>query len=334
MQQQSFTKADIARQYRSMYGAEMPAKKLGRIMFEDNRLLFKDAEEARNHLRYIAGKSGEANISKGITSSGFFEKEARPLNPYNLPKSDAETFDPFVMPFFEKVLIMNDVHLPYHDLPALTAAIDFGVANNPNAILLNGDILDIHKLSYFEKDPRKKNFSEELDIFKDFMSFLQNQFKCPIYYKFGNHEERYDKFLQEKAKELVGVEEFELENIIQKRADCIVIRDKRIIINNGLPYVHGHDFGRGVFSPVNAARGLFNQAKHSCVKGDCHTTSEHTEPDMFKKVITTYSVGALCGLTPKWLPLNKWNHGVAIQHNTAEGRYRLENRRIENGEIY
>ena len=155
----------------------------------------------------------------------------------------------------------------------------------------------------------------------------------PIYFKFGNHEERYDRFLQQKAKELVGVEEFELANIIQKRADCTIIRDKRIVVINGLPYIHGHEFGRGVFSPDNAARGLFLQAKHSAVKGDCHTTSEHTEPDIFGKRMTTYSVGALCGLTPRWLPLNKWNNGCAMQFNEKKDIYSLDNRRIYEGKI-
>jgi hypothetical protein len=92
-----------------------------------------------------------------------------------------------------------------------------------------------------------------------------------IYFKFGNHEERYEKFLFQKAKELVGVPEFELENIIKARAEGIeIIKDKRLVVMNGLPFVHGHEFGRRLFSPVNAARGLILQAKHSAVKGDCH----------------------------------------------------------------
>jgi hypothetical protein len=87
-----------------------------------------------------------------------------------------------------------------------------------------------------------------------------------------------------------------------------------------------------MFSPVNAARGLFNQAKHSAVKGDCHNTSENPEKDILGKIMTTYSVGCLCDLNPKWLPLNKWNHGVAVQHNT-KNKYLLENRRIYKGEL-
>lgn len=323
-------KSDVARSYRTKH-KDYPTLKLARIMYNENDLLFADVEDARSILRYIEGKKGSAQRKK-VEKTEFYKEEARPYNPYNLPNTEAEPYEHFIMPYHERVLILNDIHLPYHDIDALTAAFNYGKTKEPDAIFLNGDILDIHTLSYFEKDPKKKNFAYELDVFKNFMEILYNTFKCKIYYKFGNHEERYDKFLNEKAKELRGVEEFELENIIRKRADCEIIRDKRIVVINGLPYIHGHEFGRAVFSPVNAARGLFMQAKHSAVKGDCHTTSEHTEPNIFGKIMTTYSIGALCGLTPKWLPLNKWNHGVGLQFNDGD-KYSLDNRRIYKGEV-
>jgi predicted phosphodiesterase len=311
----------------------MPRAKLARIMRNENPLIFNTAEEARDSLRYIAGKHGGQLKQRLGVQTAFLEKENRPSNPYNLPSSDAEPYVPYIMPFHEKVFVMGDIHLPYHDQFAMTAALDYGMHHRPDAIFINGDALDIHQLSYFEKDPRKKHFALELDIFKEFIEILQKNFKCKIYLKFGNHEERYEKFLQQKAKELVGIEEFELENIIKKRADVEIIKDKRIVVVNGLPYIHGHEYGRGVFSPVNAARGLFMQAKHSAVKSDCHTTSEHTEPDIFGKIMTTYSIGALCGLTPKWLPLNRWNHGCAMQFNSEKDRYSLENKRIYQGKI-
>lgn len=322
---------DLAKKYRTEYGSEMPMLKLARIMYNENKLVFPSIDAARTGLRYIEGKLGSKH-RKYVKDSPFLKTGERPKNPYNLPESEAEPFENFIMPFYKKIFVMNDIHLPYHDTAALTAALDFGKANKPDAIFLNGDVMDFHQLSYFEKDPRKKHFAYELDLFADFMEKLTKIFKCKIYFKFGNHEERYNKFLFQKAKELVGVEEFELESIIKKRADCEVIKDKRIVLINGLPYIHGHEYGRGVFSPVNAARGLYMQTKHSAVKGDCHTTSEHTEPDIMGKIMTTYSIGALCGLTPQWLPLNKWNHGCAMHYNSNDS-YSLENKRIYKGKI-
>lgn len=290
------TKTELARKYRDEYGMDMPTLKLARILYNDNNLLFKDVEAARKFLLSIEGKNGKAD-----RTARTHKAPNRSHNPYNLPESDAKEYKPFIMPFYEKVGVMNDIHSPFHNIPAVTASVGFLKRTGINALFLNGDVLDIHPLSYFERDPKAKRFNEELDVMKRMLEVFQKELNCKIYFKFGNHEERYDKFLLQKAHELVGVEEFELENIVKRRFDCEVIRDKRLVIINGLPYVHGHEFGRGVFSPVNAARGLFNQAKHSAVKGDCHTTSEHTETDVMGKIMTTYSVGCLCDLNPRFL---------------------------------
>ena len=319
-------KVDIARAYRDKHGMDMPTLKLARIMYNENPLSFTNVEHARTVLRSIEGKSSEKyNVTHKC--------ENRPYNPYKLPESDGDSYEPYIMPYFDKIGIINDVHLPYHNIPALTTAIDFLKQSDVNAVFINGDLLDFHSLSFFERDPKAKRFCEELEVMRKFMHILSTEVSPKIYFKFGNHEERYSRFLVQKAGEISDLEEFDLEGIVKRRFDCEIIKDKRVVVINGLPYVHGHEFGRGVFSPVNAARGLFNQAKHSAVKGDCHTTSEHTEPDVMGKIITTYSVGCLSGLSPKWLPLNKWNHGVAVQHNKGEHRYYLENRRIYKGEL-
>lgn len=326
---QKVGKAALAREYRDKHGMVVPTNQLARIMYNENKLVFSSKEDARLSLRRIEGKAGGHNTK--ITHP----VPERPKNPYNLPESDEEVFEPYYIRGHKRVLIINDIHLPYHNLQAITACFDFAKKEKPDAVFLNGDLLDFHSISYFEKDPRKKSFATELSMFKEFFQTLSKVFNCRIYFKFGNHEERYEKFLFQKAKELVGVEEFELANIIKARAEGIeVITDKRIVMMNELPFVHGHEFGRTMFSPVNSARGLFLQAKHSCVKGDSHTTSEHTEPNIMRKIMTTWSVGALCGLTPKWLPLNKWNHGMAICDLDDNGvDFEFRNYRIYQGKV-
>jgi predicted phosphodiesterase len=323
-------KSNIARAYREKYGVEMPSLKLARIMYKDAPEAFIDVEDARSAIRYIEGKKGDADRARMKVEKA----PNRSFTPYNLPQSDEELFEPYYINGHKKGLIINDVHLPYHSVEALKATFDFAVKEKPDFIFINGDLLDFHQLSYFMKDPRKKRFHEELDMLKDFIDVLNKTFKCKIYYKFGNHEERYDSFLYQKAHELVGVEEFSLESIIKSRVPSVeIIKDKRLVVIAGLPFIHGHEFGRAVFSPVNAARGLFLQAKNSAVKGDCHTTSEHSDPNIFGEIMTTWSVGALCGLTPKWLPLNKWNHGFAIIDIKGAKEFNFRNYRIYKGKV-
>ena len=328
-------KIEKAKEYRLKYGMDMPTLKLARLMYNNNNLLFKDIEDARKKLRYIEGKVGTKNRQE-INDERFILKEERAKNPYNLPESDANEFIPYTIKGHSRGVIFGDLHFPYQSNEAITAAFTSAKKFNPDFVFLNGDVLDFYGVSYFCKDPRKRTFAAELKIFKDFFIVLQKTFKCKIYFKFGNHEERYDKFLFQKAGELVGVEEFELENIIKARAEGIeVIKDKRMVVMNGLPFIHGHEFGRGVFSPVNAARGLFLQAKHSCVKGDCHTTSHHVEPNIFSKIMTTYSHGCLCDLHPEFLPFNKWNNGyMEIELDSNGKEYEIDNKSIYNGKVY
>jgi len=321
------TKIGIARAYRDKYGKEMATLKLARIMHKENNLMFKDVEDARYFLRATEGKA------KGSNYKVTHPMPERPRNPYNLPESDETIYEPFILKQ-KKIAVFSDIHFPYHSVQALTSALDYAKKEKPDCILLNGDILDAFQLSRFVRDPKKRHFAQELDMFKEFFHILNKTFpQAKIVFKLGNHEERYEHFLWTKAKELEGVDEFKLENIIKARAEGIdVIGEKRIIQAAGLNIIHGHEFASGFFSPVNIARGLYLRGKTSAMQGHNHQTSEHTEPDMNGKITTTWSVGCLCELHPAYAPINKWNHGVAIVE-TDNGSFEVRNKRIYKGKI-
>jgi predicted phosphodiesterase len=317
----------LAKSYREKFGWEMPTLKLARIMYKENNLAFKDLDSARASLRYLEGKTGKHLIPRGIE-----KLPDRPKNPYKLPQSDEATYEPYILNH-KKVLVLSDIHIPYHSIDAVTAAIDFAKREKPDAILLNGDTIDFFQLSRFCKEPGKRSFAHELESFKEFFNVLQKTFNCKIYFKLGNHEERYNHFLWMKAGELDGVNEFKLEEIIKARAEGIeVIGDKRIIKAGDLNIVHGHEFGGSIFSPVNVARGLFLRAKVSAVQGHNHQTSEHTESNMNGGIITTWSTGCLCELHPAYLPINKWNHGFCIVDVDGD-KFEVRNKRIYKGKI-
>lgn len=321
------TKKEICTQYREKYGWEMPTLKLARIVYKENNLKFKDVEDARYTLR---GLEGKAQYKKIPEASNHLAD--RPLNPYNLPKSDEAVYEPFKIKA-KRLLILSDIHIPYHSVSALTCTFDYAKKEKPDAILLNGDTLDFFGLSRFMKDPKARSFAEELRAFKEFMDVLKKTFNAQIYFKLGNHEERYFHFLWMKAHEIVGVEEFELENIIKARAEGIeIIKDKRIIKAGDLNIIHGHEFGGSVFSPVNIARGLFLRGKVSAIQGHNHQTSEHTESNMNGEIMTTWSMGCLCELNPAYLPINKWNHGFAIV-DIEGSNFDVRNKRIFKGKI-
>jgi len=56
---------------------------------------------------------------------------------------------------------------------------------------------------------------------------------------------------------------------------------------------------------------------------------------MYGEVITTRSMGCLCGMNPMYMPINKWNHGFAyVELDLKSGEYHLHNLRIIKGKIY
>jgi len=323
-------KSDIAREFRTRF-PDMPSIKLARLIYDEHKLFFTNVEDARSSVRYIEGKQGVKNRKKVINTSTYMENP-RPYNPYNLPESEEDKYTPFVFPHHKKIGILSDIHLPYHNLEALTEAITAMKRESVDAVLLNGDTIDCHSLSRFMKDPKKRDFKYEIDTLKAFFEKLDEILKCKIYFKIGNHEARYEHFLMQKAHELKGIEDFEFTNIIKAREKGIeVIESNRYMKMNGLNGIHGHEYF-GITSPVNIARGLYMKGKTSAFQGHNHQTSEHTETDMNGNITTTWSIGCLSELHPSYMPLNKWNHGYAWVELDENGiDYKFHNKRIYKG---
>ena len=330
--------SDIIREYldkglKMPDGKPLPTAKLARLIFDENPLLFGSVEDARGRIRYVIGKKGD-KFRKENARKEYMVKEELPMNPYGLPKSDETIYEPYTISG-KRILVLSDIHIPYHSISALTAAFNWAADKNIDTVLLNGDTIDSHQLSRFVRDPKKRHFGEELNAFKDFIQAIKDNFpKAQIIFKEGNHEERYNSFLYAKARELSGVEEFELQNIILSRARGVeYVAEKRVMKAGDLNIIHGHEFIGGTFSPVNIARGLFLKAKVSCIQGHNHQTSEHTETDMNGRITTTWSIGCLSELHPDYMPLNKWNHGFAFIEVEQDGSFQVQNKRIHKGEV-
>jgi len=325
-------KAELAKEYRKKYGLEMPTLTLARIMYKENKEVFNNLERARASLRYIEGKQGKNNLTKKVEKSEFFMSEERSKNPWKLPESEEAKYDPFIIKA-KRLAVLSDIHVPYHSIEALTAAFDKISEEKPDAILLNGDTIDFYGLSRFMKDPRKRSVAHELQAVNEFLDVLQ-KFGAKIYYKLGNHDERYEHYLMHKAPELLGIPEFKFENLLKaKERGMDVIGEKRIIKANKLNIIHGHEYP-SVFSPVNIARGLYMKGKVSAMQGHNHQTSEHTETDMNGEIVTTWSLGCLCELNPAYMPLNKWSHGMAIVDLSDNRKdFQVRNYRIYKGKV-
>ena len=324
-------KLDVIRSYRDKYGMDMPTLKLARIIFKENAILFKDVEQVRTYLRAIENKTG-TNIK--VTHP----YPVRPKNPYNLP--DSYSKDPAVLKLptgCNSILCISDLHIPYHDINALSLAIEYGINNDVNTIFINGDLIDFHGLSRFEKDPRKRSVKQEFEAAKSFLIALREAFPTQeIYWLLGNHDMRYQKWLMTKVYEVFDDEYYHLEQRLQVNEQRVKVIEDNVLVKAGkLAITHGHHVMRGFFAPVNSARGAWMKAKQSLLISHVHKVSNHVEVNLDGDSFGTWSTGSLCELRPDYSPLvSNYQHGFAHILVDGSGDFQVKNYQIINGKIH
>ena len=312
---------------------DAPSHSLASKLFAEYPEAFDSAEHARNYVRTIRGKIGK-HSKKSSIDKDLMDTKTRPSNPYALPKSYSKKRRHVELKG-NKFLILSDIHLPYQDNEALECAIEEGLKQGCDAIILNGDALDCHMISDFVKDPRKRKFKDELYSIRQFLASLRHTFpNANIYYKEGNHEERYWRYMRIKAPELFDIDAFDFPTLTHCDKHDVKWIDGKSKLNIGkLSIFHGHEFGKQFLPSVNVARGLFMKTKVSSLCGHHHQTAEHNERDANGKFITCWGVGCLSELSPDYNPYSKYNHGFAIVDKGTNGAFSVKNYRIHEGKI-
>ena len=306
---------------------------IAKKVYAENSLLFTNLEAVRTQVRTIKGKCGDRKIK----DKSMYQAPTHNYNPYKLPDTEEKIRLPFMLPKADNnILLISDLHIPYHNISAITAALKYGQEKKVNTIIINGDLIDFYQMSRFEKDPRKRSAKFEFDSTKAFLVALRKAFpNARIYWVKGNHDVRYEHWLMAKAPEVFDDPYYKLEERLRLNEDKIhLINDKTIIKAGKLNIHHGHLFFRGFMAPVNSARGLFMKAKESTICGHVHKISEHTETNLSGELTTCWSTGCLCELSPDYSPFaNNYAHGFAHIVVDNDRNYSVKNYRISNGKI-
>ena len=306
---------------------DAPARSLARrVVAETNHAI--TLEQARCRVRAVLGVQGAINRRK-IPSTQFRPPRVAGQT-LSLPPTKAKPWTPHDMGVVGRIGVLSDVHVPYHDVVAVQAAVRHLQAVKVNGLLLNGDIADFYSISHWVKRPSERDFPGELRAVRDFLGWLRQEFpKVPIVLKLGNHEERFEKWLWQHAAEISDEPEMGLDVWLRTaRLGITIVDDQRPVLLGELPVLHGHELPRGVSSPVNPARGAFMRTKHTVLVGHQHQTSGHCEPDMWHKETFVWSTGCLCDLTPEYARLNRWNLGFAVVTVERDGQFNVANMRI------
>lgn len=308
---------------------------IAKKIYAENPLLFKTVETVRSYIRNIKGKN--STPGRELKDKSMYTAKTYDSNPYRLPATDEQVREPYILPKVNNnILLISDIHIPYHNISAITAALNYGKDHKVNTIIINGDLMDFYQMSRFERDPRKRSIKHEFDTTKEFLRILRVTFKnAQIYWLKGNHDVRYEHWLMAKAPEVFDDPYYHLEERLRLSEENIQLIGDKVLVKAGkLNIHHGHLFFRGFMAPVNSARGLFLKAKESTICGHVHKISEHTETNLSGELTTCWSTGCLCELSPDYSPFaNNYAHGFAHVLVDNDRNYSVKNFRILNGKI-
>ena len=315
---------ELVLEYIEKYNGKITKTAIARQLCHDYPNLFTSEDTARALIRYYTKSLGSKNRAK---KSDFVS--------FNLPTPDTTNTIPFKLPkSVTDLAVIGDIHIPYHDIPAVEVAIKYIKDNKIPYVLLNGDILDMYNGSSFQKDRKKRDLAQELRDGKEFYQWIRQELPDQvIYYKEGNHEARWERFLSQVNPAMLDVEDFKLSQIMRfGELKIIEVDTKGPVMAGRLPIFHGHETGMKS-GGVNPARSLALRTKQHGMTSHFHRSSVHRTPHYLEGSKVTYSIGCLCNLSPEYMPINEWSHGFGrVKVNGKDFHVELIN--IEDGKIY
>lgn len=327
------TTGSVASEYLSRF-PKTPIMTLAKKMYKEEPKVFSSLEHARSTLRNHAGLAGD-KTRRHMKDKSNYRPITNNRNPFDLPETHSKKQNVWYLPTsIKKVGLLSDIHFPYHDEEALTAALNDCKSEKVDAIFINGDAIDFYQCSFHEKDPRKTSISGELEMAREFFASLKKHFpNVKKYYIPGNHEVRLERYLKVKAPELLDVEEFRLDVLLRVREfDVEYIPYASKCYFGKLLVEHG-DKMKGT-GGVNPARTLALRLKRHAICGHFHRTTENVSKIYDGDSIVTYSTGCLCELEPGYMEVNEHNHGHAIIEMLGDGHFNVKNKKIVNGKVY
>jgi predicted phosphodiesterase len=233
-----------------------------------------------------------------------------------------------------KALVIGDLHYPYTDIESLTLALEYGFNEKVDCIIINGDSLDFSTISRFISKPNEMRVMEQIEGVKNLLAWMQKVMDVKIVFHAGNHDKRIEDYVLRQAPELYSANKLE-KLLMLEDMKIDYVQDYRYMKFGSLNIAHGHHIVKGIFAPVNPARGVFSKTNTSTLISHVHKTSYHPEPMMSGGVIECFSIGAMTTITPDYNPqVSKHNQGFAIvTKDPKTGDFEVHNKKISNHKI-
>lgn len=225
------------------------------------------------------------------------------------------------------VVIASDIHIPFQDDAAVRSFVKYCKEKQPEVVVLNGDVLDMFMLSRFTKG-EGRNPLEEMTMCQGFLDSLRKAVpNADIYYVIGNHENRLEKYVLNKAPELASLIE-DVFSII-KTSDYKVRGCASVTFNDNFVCKHGTYIGNK--SGLSAIKEMENSYM-SGATGHVHRGIVYRARKAGRKFVWI-ETGCLCSLNPEYCILPNWCQGFATVEFKNGKVYKAKFLEIEKGKI-
>jgi len=229
------------------------------------------------------------------------------------------------------VAYISDVHFPSEDRKAYAKAISVVKEINPTRIILGGDILDLDDVSSFaKKSVTQEKTLHDVEYACEKLTELRDLFpKAQFDFLPGNHENRLDKFIMQKAPELKGF--LDLNTLLKCKKLKIKMYAHNTVLRIGkLNYAHGDNWPGG-WGMANPARSIYDKCKDNIIFGHFHRITNHSTRTLRGKQHGAWGNGCLQKLDVEFNKYNNWQHGVSFVYYSTSGYFHVQQIRIHDG---
>jgi predicted phosphodiesterase len=224
---------------------------------------------------------------------------------------------------FTTLVFLTDLHIPYHNKKLLKLIYKFLKDNQPDYIVLGGDLIDFYSLSRFNKDPRRAlDIQKDLDILYEFFKMLREI--CPntkIIYIKGNHEARLKTYKWTKAPELAYLRCL-TPQILFRLADFDIEWVEHRWKYGKLWFMHGDFLSK---HSGDSARKNREEYGVNCLTGHSHRSGKSNLTNLGGN-IGGWENGCLCLLNPEYMSgIPNWQNSFSVVLDYKEKLFYVNN---------
>lgn len=231
-------------------------------------------------------------------------------------------------------LVLSDVHAPYTNLECFKAAIDDAKAQGVDGVILNGDFVDFHHLSSYEKESEKLSVREELDYANTLLDYLDEQLpEAHVIYKEGNHSvPRLNRYLKRNSPELIGLAGMSLPEMLRMEERGYIFTGSRLTSFGDLVILHGDEI-RGIGGIDPARKAALKFPGMNVMAGHTHRGESRffRRPD--GQVNHTHVLGHMGECSPNYHKYTNWRLGWGIIE-CIDGKTHVDNMIWEDGRMF